>query len=185
MHFGDAFLRFPQHVSGCSLDEDARIKLVSSQKRQYLEKHEIWDYEQESRILLMSPMPWLFGEHVHLTKQERLFHFQPSQLVGIVLGPHMKSEFKERIFEIARDKMNRLDIIASKTKTEIFDFVIFEAKLPDNLRDIIVEPVQILTPIGAKNKEDKDFAKMFTAWKDGWAIVFDGEGGGSKKQICN
>lgn len=37
--FGDAFMRFPQHVSNFSLDEPERIKLINAQERQYLEKH--------------------------------------------------------------------------------------------------------------------------------------------------
>ena len=180
---GDAFLRFPQHVSACSLNEKERIELVESQKAQYLEKHESWSYEQESRLLLMPPIPWLFGEHVSLTKQERLFHYQPTQLVGIVFGPRMQNDFKQRIYEIVYNRMERRDLIPNGIKTELFDFIIFETRLSEETRDIIVEPIQILSLTNKKNITDKGFNEQYKSWIDDWAIVFDGKSGGSKKQI--
>ena len=180
---GDAFLCFPQHVSGCSLNEKERIELVESQKAQYLEKHESWSYEQESRLLLMAPLPWLFGEHISLTKQERLFYYQPTQLVGIIFGPQMQNDFKQRLYEIVNIRMRRPDLVPNGIKTELFDFVIFETKLSNETRDIIVEPIQILSLTKKKDKDEKGFDEQYKLWLDGWSVVFDGKGGGSKKQI--
>lgn len=172
--FGDAFMRFPQHVSNFSLDEPERVKLIDSQERQYLEKHKSWSYEQEVRLLLKAPLPWLFGEHVRFTKHERLLHYQPTQLVGIITGPLMREEYKQQIYEIVRDRINRHDYIAGSVKTEVFDFVLFEAGLEDHDRHIKVAPTKILSLSQEVNKDDNGFDEKYREWLDGWAIVFEG-----------
>ena len=180
---GDAFMRFPQHVTNISLDELGRIELIDSQERQYLEKHECWSYEQEVRLLLKAPLAWLFGEHVQFTKFERLFHYQPTQLVGIITGPQMREDFKQQVDEIVRERMKRRDYITNGTRTEVFDFVFFEAKLSDESRDIEVEPTKILTLSSEIKREDRRFAEKYQEWESGWAIVFEGEGKASRALI--
>lgn len=179
----DAFLRFPQSVSACSFEEQERLELIKSQNRQYLEKNIAWSYEQESRLLLMSPSPWLSGNHVSLTKQERLFHYQATQLVGIILGPLMQSDYKQRIQEIVELRMQRLDLVPDDAQVELFDFVVFEARLSDEVRNITIEPVRILSGTEEIEKDDPGFIDKYTAWNNGWAIVFDGKRGAKRKQI--
>lgn len=180
--FEDAFMRFPQYVSNFSLDEPERIKLIDMQERQYLEKHKSWSYEQEVRLLLKAPSSWLFGERVSLTRHERLFHYQPTQLVGIIAGPLMREEYKQQILEIIHDCINRHDYIPNGEKTEVFDFVVFEAELADSDRHIEVTPTKILSLSEEINKGDSAFDKRYQEWIDGWAIVFEGSHA-SKVQI--
>lgn len=172
--FADTFMRFPQHVSDFSLNEPERIKLIDAQERQYLEKHKSWSYEQEVRLLLKAPLAWLFGEHIQFTKHERLFHYQPTQLVGIITGPLMQEEYKQQIYEIVRDRINRRDYIVDGVKTEVFDFVFFEASLEDNDRHIKVAPAKILSLSQEISRGDTGFEGKYQEWQDGWAIVFEG-----------
>ncbi len=172
--FADAFMRFPQHVSDFSLNEPERIKLIDAQERQYLEKHKSWSYEQEVRLLLKAPLAWLFGEHIQFTKHERLFHYQPTQLVGIITGPLMREEYKRQIYDIVRDRINRHDYITDGVITEVFDFVFFEAGLEDSDRHIEVTPKKILSLSQAINEGDTGFEEKYQEWQDGWAIVFEG-----------
>lgn len=180
--FGDAFMRFPNHVSNLTLDEPDRIKLIEAQERQYLEKHKSWSYEQEVRLLLKSSLAWLFGEHIRLTKHERLFHYQPTQLVGIITGPLMQEEYKQQIYEIIRDRVRGSNYISDGVKTEVFDFVFFEAGLGDSDRHIEVTATKILSLSEEINKGDSIFDKRYQEWRDGWAIVFEGSHA-SKVQI--
>ena len=172
--FGDAFMRFPQHVSNLLLDEPGRIELIDSQERQYLEKHQSWSYEQEVRLLLKAPLAWLFGEHISFTKHERLFHYQPTQLVGIITGPLMREEYKQQIYEIIRDRVSGHSYTGDGVKTEVFDFVFFEAELEDNDRHIEVTPTKILSLSHETNKGDDGFEEKYRDWLAGWAIVFEG-----------
>lgn len=172
--FGDAFMRFPQHVSNLLLDEPGRIELIDSQERQYLEKHQSWSYEQEVRLLLKAPLAWLFGEHISFTKHERLFHYQPTQLVGIITGPLMREEYKQQIYEIIRDRVSRHSYTGDGVKTEVFDFVFFEAELENNDRHIEVTPTKILSLSQETNRGDNGFDEKYRDWLDGWAMVFEG-----------
>ena len=172
--FGDAFMRLPQYVAHFSPDEPERIKLINAQERQYLEKHKSWSYEQEVRLLLKAPLAWLMGEHVSFTKHERLFHYQPTQLVGIITGPLMREEYRQQIYEIIRDRVSRHSYTGDGVKTEVFDFVFFEAELEDNDRHIEVTPTKILSLSQETNKSDNGFDEKYQEWLDGWAIVFEG-----------
>ena len=167
-------MRFPQHVANFLPDEPERIKLINAQERQYLEKHKSWSYEQEVRLLLKAPLAWLMGEHMSFTKHERLFHYQPTQLVGIITGPLMREEYRQQIYEIIRDRVSRHSYTGDGVKTEVFDFVFFEAELEDDDRHIEVTPTKILSLSQETNKSDNGFDEKYQEWLDGWAIVFRG-----------
>lgn len=179
-NFGyDAFSCFPKYVFGHEINEKERIDLVVQKEQQYLEKHECWNYEQETRLILPTPNAWLFGEHFEYSQQERLLYYQPTQLVGVILGALMNEQQKKRFREIAIGRMDR--ITQSCDNAAVFDFVLFEAKLPDNRREIIIEPEEIFTLTGSLNKNDKNFKKHLNDWEEGWALVFNGNSGSRKK----
>ncbi|GMA49341.1 hypothetical protein GCM10025857_06980 [Alicyclobacillus contaminans] len=177
---GDAFSYFPEYVFGKKLDEQERIKLITEQNRQYLVKHDCWSYEKESRLTLSPPYGWLFGENVDLSPQERLFHYQPSQLVGIILGARMEEQQKMRFREIIREHMDRISRDAHDY-TAVFDFVLFQAKLPDTHREVVVSAEEIFGLTDTLDKNHHDFDRRLNRWKEGWAMVFHGRGASWKK----
>jgi hypothetical protein len=161
-------------------NEEERINFVTENDKECLKKHSCWEYEKESRLLLYEPMPWFFGEHFELTKEERLLHYQPTQLVGIILGALMEPEIKERVREIIHVLRERI------TKTTItgplFDFVLFEASISDKHRDLEIKPKEIFIETTPFSNNDPQFPSQYKKWKNGEAIVFDGKGG-SRKQV--
>ncbi|MEP4802854.1 MAG: DUF2971 domain-containing protein, partial [Hyphomicrobiales bacterium] len=98
----DAFSCFPVAVYGRELSESERIELIESQQRQVLTKHIGWSYEQEVRVTFSPGVSWLFGEHLECTQLERLFHFRPTQLVGLIMGARMSSHQQSRVREICK-----------------------------------------------------------------------------------
>ncbi len=88
----DAFLHMPVYVSGDADSEEERLKISKEQQSHYLQKSQNWVYENEARLILPPPPSWLFGGHFDYSKQERLFHYEPSQLAGIIYGSRMTVE---------------------------------------------------------------------------------------------
>ena len=66
------------------------------------------------------------------------------------------------------------DYIVDGVKTEVFDFVFFEASLEDNDRHIKVAPAKILSLSQEISRGDTGFEGKYQEWQDGWAIVFEG-----------
>lgn len=176
----DAFSYFPQHVFGCKLEEQDRLELISRQTQQYLVKHNSWSYEQESRLIISTPPAWLFGECIGYSQQERLFYYQPNQLVGIILGARMDVQQKMRFRELIQARMERIACDPGDNAA-VFDFVLFQAILPDDRREIIIEPEEIFTLTRAISKTDDDFEKYLRRWQEGWAIEFKGSSASRRK----
>ena len=176
----NAFSYFPQYVFGRELEEKEKIELITWQTQQCLVKHNCWSYEQESRLTLSSPPAWLFGENIEYSAQERLFYYMPNQLVGVILGARMNVQQRMRFHEIIEARMQR---VASDPgdNSPIFDFVLFQAGLPDDRREVVIEPVEIFSITKAIQKTDNDFQKHYDEWKEGWAIVIEGTSGSKKK----
>ncbi len=165
VEFLDAFSHMPAYVSADVISEEERLKLVAEQESHYLQKGQSWFYENESRLILPPPPSWLFGEHIEYTKQERLFHYEPSQLVGIIYGARMTVEDKNRIREILKERKNYIDRVANY-KRIMFWFLEFEAKLSPNQRKVEIEPLNILS-YKAIPLEDENFERLYSEWKDG------------------
>jgi hypothetical protein len=161
-------------------NEEERINFITENDKKSLEKHSCWEYEKESRLLLYEPMPWFSGEHFELTKEERLLHYQPTQLVGIILGALMEPEIKERVREIIialRERITRTTITGP-----LFDFVLFESNISDKHRDLEIVPKEIFIETTPVSTNDPQFASQYKKWKDGEAIFYDGKGG-ARKQV--
>jgi len=177
----DASRFMPCYVFGKDVtDTEERIKFANENDRKCLEKHECWQYEEESRLLLDEPTAWLFGGHYEYTQEERLLHYQPTQLVGIILGALMELKIKKRIREIISGIRER---IARTLKIgTLFDFVLFEASISDKYRDVEITPKEIYELSKVILKEDSQFVLKLKNWEEGWALVF-GTNGTSKKQF--
>lgn len=146
----------------------------------YLQKHSIWEYEEESRIVLSSVYPWITGDTVSFTPHDRLFRYNSTQLVGIVLGVKMPKAQRERIKEIIAEKVERW-YIATTGHRIISNFVLFEETLSETNREVLAEPVEIYTGTAVVTKDNSDFARLYNEWQKGYAIEF--KDGVSKKIV--
>ena len=90
----DAFLCFPPAVYGDTVSEEELKNFRSKFNSTYFQKNIAWKYEEETRILLSSGIPWLAGQKLSATSHQRLFHYDSTQLVGIVLGTKMPENQK-------------------------------------------------------------------------------------------
>ena len=161
-----AFLRLPVYVTGEANDKEEAARILKEKESHYKQKSVSWEYESEYRLMLQPPIPWLFGEHFDYTQQERLFHYQPSQLVGIIYGARMEVTEKNRIKEILKESRDWLSYSAME-KTIEFNFVEFEANLATNQRKVEIIPTGLMTyhtiPVS-----DPDFNRLYQEWQDGW-----------------
>ena len=179
----DAARFLPGNVwDGLLADEDERLRFMDENESKTLEKHICWSYEDEYRLVLNEPTPWLFGDHFDYSQEERLMHFQPTQLVGIIFGALMDQKLKDRIREIVYNRM--IKIYMNCKGCAVFDFVIFEAAISNTSREVKVTPIEIRGPNFSIFQTDVKFELSYKYWEDGWAIPFDETGrGASRKQF--
>ncbi|MCF6404455.1 DUF2971 domain-containing protein [Chitinophaga filiformis] len=170
----NAFKCLSAFVYGETLSADQIDELRLEQNSHFVQKHHSWHYEKEYRLILPPPPSWLFGGHFEYTPHERLFHYAPNQLVGIIFGARMSDHEKDAITEILSDMLDRRHDKVTYPFIS-FDFVKFEAKLSASQREIEVQPVEILGFNGMK-QGDKDFEQRYTRWKEGWGLEFSEDG---------
>jgi len=174
----DAARFMPEYITGSVkfASEEERIAYVEYNIRRCLEKHKCWEYECESRLVLREPTPWVYGQHNPLTKQERLFNYKFSQLIGIIFGAKMGKAERERIIDIIRT--NRQSLWSQENSVKrIFDFIIFNANISDKSRDVIIEPQIILASNGDIKKGEEKFNILLNEWEQGKAFVFESNNG--------
>lgn len=170
----DAFNCFPESVAGKIESDAVRSQLISSMNENYFQKHISWSYEKEIRLTLSPPIPWLFGAHHDYTPQQRLFQYEPTQLVGVIFGTKMSKENKSRILEIIRIHQ---DCIARSAdhKRVIFDFMAYQAELGANERRIKITPEKIFGLGDELNSSAPKFNERYNRWLGGWGLQFDGQ----------
>lgn len=178
----DAFLCFPAAVYGNTVAEKEVKKFREKFNNTYFQKHIAWKYEEETRILLSSGISWLAGQKLSATSHQRLFHYDSTQLVGIVLGAKMPTQQKSRIEEIVEEKVERWYTGQMCDKT-ISNFVIFEERLSTSDRETNIVPVKIFDGITFIDKHDKNFDQKYYSWKEGEAIHFYGTNKAEKVKI--
>lgn len=137
----DGFDYFPADI--CKrfsfASEEERINFVESKESYFLEKSRCWEYEQEVRLLLPAPSGWVAGK-IEYSKNQRLFHYDPTQLVGIIFGSRTTDDAKNRIMEIVSDKQVMLAKNGDlKGSPNIFMF--FQAKMSNFERQLEVVPI--------------------------------------------
>jgi hypothetical protein len=174
----DAFSHMPVYVSGEPENENDKLRVINEREEHYVQKSKNWEYEAEHRLMLRPPMPFLFGEHFEFSPQQRLFHYEPSQLVGIIYGSRMGSEEKTRIKQILRDKREWNIYENPNEKKVVFNFFEFDAKLSIKQRSLDVEPVSMIS-YKAMLPQDPDFERLYKEWLEGWG--HERQGGSSKK----
>jgi hypothetical protein len=154
-----------------NLIESDRIAFFRENERHSFEKNICWEYEKESRLALREPYAWITGEH-GLSKNERLLHYDTTQLVGIIFGARMENSDKVRIKQILKNIRNPQ--WSARTGTAcIFDFVVFESKFSDKSRELYIKPIEIYGDINVKTPNDKDFFIREAEWREGIGMVIN------------
>lgn len=161
----NAFLYLPVGVTGEKTKEEGE-KIRQEQESHYKQKSKNWEYEAEYRLMLQPPTPWLLGEHFDYSKQERLFHYQPSQLVGIIYGARMEATEKNRIKELLKERRD-WRVYPDEEGAKEFSFIEYDAVLSPKQREVVIKPTGLLTyttiPI-----TDPSFDKLYKELLDGW-----------------
>ena len=165
------FMCFPASVVRDKYTPTEIEAFLTDQDKIYWQKHSMWDYEEESRVVLSSGIPWLAGERLSLSPHQRLFHYESTQLVGIIIGTKMSKEQRHKIEQIISEKVSRW-YIDSEGERIISDFVLFEEKLSETNREVEILPYKIYGGVKPIGKNDKNFEKRFEDWKAGHAIKF-------------
>ncbi|MGF1733685.1 DUF2971 domain-containing protein [Photobacterium kasasachensis] len=168
-----AFCRLPAGVTKLDLPEEERIALVTKQSSQYVQKHRSWEYEQEVRLSFTPLSGYLYGQKVGLTKLERLFHYDPNQLVGIVLGAQMTRENKQRVQEVINEVLSRRELYKQE-KRVLFDFMVFEAELSAKQRNLDIKPVELLTLTSNYKPDAPEFGRFYSEWEQGVGMEISG-----------
>ncbi len=176
----DGFMCFPACVAGDKYTQEEIEEFRTEHAKNYLQKHTVWDYEEEARVVLSSGVQWFAGRRLVVPTHQRLFHLDSTQLVGIVLGTRMSGPQRARIKEIVAEKVDRW-YLPSTTHRIISNFVLFEETLSETNREVNVEPVEIYTGTMVATKNHPEFARLYDEWKNGYAIEINGNS--SKKVI--
>jgi hypothetical protein len=161
----NAFLHLPIGITGEKGEDEAK-RIRQEQESHYKQKSKSWEYEAEYRLMLEPPIPWLFGEHFDYTKQERLLHYQPSQLVGIIYGARMEATEKNRIKELLKERRD-WRVYDDNKKTIEFSFIEFDAVLSSNQREVEIKPAGLLS-YNTMPTSDPNFDRLYRELLDGW-----------------
>ncbi|MBE6376824.1 MAG: DUF2971 domain-containing protein [Lentisphaerae bacterium] len=167
----DGFNYFPRLAIENAFTEDQKKEIANSREKIYLQKHSTWKYEEESRIILQSGIPWLAGEQLSLSPHQRLFHYDSIHLAGIVVGVNMPQEQRFRIEEIMAEKAKR-QYESLEKEFIVSDLVLFEEKLSKTNRKPKVVACKIYGSKTTIDRKDKDFSYRFKRWEEGYAVKY-------------
>jgi hypothetical protein len=170
-----AFNYFPGSVAGDFPSKNERERIFSERESQYLQKHVSWEDEKEARLTMKPAPAWLLGSPCEFSEQERLLHFEPTQLVGIVLGSRINQKDRQRIIEIIKERQERISR-GVDYKRVIFDFVLFESKMSTKQREVEIVPYTMFKLSTVLSATSPDFAASYRRWLDGWGLEMDGHG---------
>ena len=177
----DGFMCFPASVAGDKHTPEEVEEAQAVRAKNYLQKHSVWDYEQEARVVLSSGVQWFAGRKLTLSAHQRLFHIDSTQLVGIIVGSQMPDVQRQRIKEIIAEKVERWYIPTTGHRI-ISNFVLFEETLSETNREVVIEPIEIYTATAVITKKQPNFSHLYEEWQDGWVIEFEGNSA-KKKQV--
>lgn len=169
----DGFMCFPASVAGDTHSPEEIEAARAERAKNYFQKHSVWNYEQEARVVLSSGVQWFAGKKLTLPAHQRLFHIDSTQLVGIILGSQMPTTQRQRIKEIIAEKVERWSIPITDHRI-ISNFVLFEETLSETDRKVIIEPKEIYTGTSVITTKQPNFDRLYDEWQNGWAIEIKG-----------
>lgn len=169
----NGFMCFPASVAGDNHSPEEVEAARAERAKNYFQKHSVWDYEQEARVVLSSGVQWFAGKKLTLPAHQRLFHIDSTQLVGIILGSQMSATQRQRIKEIIAEKVERWSIPITDHRI-ISNFVLFEETLSETNREVVIEPKEIYTGTSVITTKQPNFDRLYDEWQNGWAIEIKG-----------
>ncbi len=164
----DAFFLLPTRHTGYKFEiEEERIGFHEKVHMQLLTKNECWAYEKEARLLLPQPDKYISGES-SLTNFQRLFHYDFSQVVGIIFGARMKEHEKLAIKEIINIKlMKQLHALGGKSATaHIFDFLYQQAEICSSSRAVRIHDQELISMGDRLDVGSEYYERQLKAWKE-------------------
>lgn len=148
----------------CADDPEKSEHIMENYIRTYLQKHNVWDYEEETRIILPTGAPFVMGRKVIIPPHHRLFHYEPNQLAGIVLGANMPPEQTRRIKDIVCEKVHRRNERPCEEQS-LHSFVIFKEQFSVSERKVESKPIEIYDGTNVLDSEHPDFQNMLSKWE--------------------
>lgn len=155
----DAFMCFPEYVYGkCDLNEVKR-KYLDALEKSAKTKYEKWRYESEVRLIDLSFESSMSGE---VKKSiNRIFHYDQTQLAGIIFGSKLTKENKDILTDVINKK--RRDTYQQLGVLPFFYFMSAVINSRKYEMDIIIDKI-----IDSQNREiqNKDYKKEYDSQKD-------------------
>jgi hypothetical protein len=170
--YADGFTYFPKAVIGKEFSQEQIKAILNDREKIYLQKHSAWEYEEESRVVLQGGISWLAMEQLSLSPHQRLFHYDPIHLAGIIVGVNMPQEQRRKIEEIMAEKARRQYESLDK-EFIVSDLVMFEEKLSETNRVPKIDPCKIYGSGTIIDRKDKGFSYRFERWNDGYALKYN------------
>ncbi|HIG8799644.1 TPA: DUF2971 domain-containing protein [Raoultella terrigena] len=163
----DGFTLFPSYVYGRELSNEELTSYWKNRENIYLTKSACWDYEKESRLYISSSLACVSKEA--LSSIDRIFHYDNSQIAGVIYGMRMSEKNKRIIKEILLRK-SKERYMDTKNEKYLFDIVSFDARFNDDQHTISIEPSEIFDCGKVINNSNPSFNNKYTSWKNGEAL---------------
>ncbi|TCW13571.1 DUF2971 family protein [Raoultella sp. BIGb0138] len=163
----DGFTLFPSYVYGRELSNEEITSYWESRENVYLTKSACWDYEEESRLYIHAPSPSLSKEI--LSPIDKIFHYDNSQIAGVIYGMRMSEQNKNIIKEILLRK-SKERYMDTKSEKYLFNIVSFDASFNDDQHTISIEPTEIFDCGDVINFSNPSFNTKYNFWKNGEAL---------------
>ncbi|NUY61644.1 DUF2971 domain-containing protein [Pantoea brenneri] len=165
--YPDAFILFPAMVYGEPITEAARTAYWEKVKRHQLTKNENWAYEKEARLILHS------SEH-QISPNQRLFHYNFGQLVGVIFGMRMSNSRRDQITEILCIKSEQHARSSFKPKW-LPDIILNEAVFDSNNR-MTFRPTAAITHGRIIERHSDKFDYIYKQWGEDKCLYIDESG---------
>ncbi|NDO80210.1 hypothetical protein CJP72_05285 [Citrobacter sp. NCU1] len=163
----DGFTLFPHGVYGRQMSAEEHKSYWENMENMYLTKSSCWDYEQEARLYIAASSACVSQDL--LSPIDRIFHYDNSQIAGVIFGMRMSESNKKIIREILLKKSIER-YMDSRSDRFLFDIVSFESQFDDKQHAILINPSEIFNCGKSIKKSDPEFASKFTSWSHGEAL---------------
>lgn len=103
-----------------------------------------------------------------LSPLDRIFHYNNSQITGVIYGMRMSESDKNLVREILlRKSEDRFK--DSQNDMYLFDIVAFDASFDDSRHAVAIKPTEIYDCGNAIDRSNSNFLSKFTSWEKGEA----------------
>ena len=174
----NAFFCFPNDICENPTADDLNHYRHDLSEQEFT-KHSSWAYEKEYRISLSAPISAFYGKQVSLSKQNRLFHYHPDWLVGVIFGARTSQENKKRLKEMLLER-DELTSSLSLPNRRMSNFVLFESKLSMETKGVTIKPNEILSNGKIYSQSDSEFNSLMADWNSNKVIEITGNLGSKR-----